>query len=199
MTHACPEADTEQVPIVEYLIDGKDWAQTIDGLNNIVRLGRQSRGDLIIGFGQKEVRLTCGATSVSVPALGNAAGSVAFPRGALHPLKVDARSFAKTSIRLWLDGGRLHIGNLAMACTWQPDTAPAPPLALNASLLDVLRLPYGMSQEELAAAGLACLLAQAEERLNALVGNATHDLAPLGIPREEIRQFVVGWIKSSTP
>jgi hypothetical protein len=71
-----------------------------------------------------------------------------------------------------------------------------PQLPLNADLSDVLALRYRYSREQIAAAGLAARVSEAESKKADLIVRAAGALAPLGVSLPALDQFVIELLRS---
>jgi hypothetical protein len=92
------------------------------------------------------------------------------------------------SLQISTDGRRLRIESLVLACTWNGLEYPRIPLAINCSLLEILRLPREYSPADIARSGLTERLAAAEAERERLIGlaaehirRAEEALVPLGL------------------
>ena len=114
---------------------------------------------------------------------------------ALEALAMAGRGLGATDVPVRISAKMLHVGMVGFSCRWVEGQAAAILLPLNATLLDVLRLRYQCSLDEIMAAGLERTLFEAEERKAALIARAAETLEPLGISAPALDQLVIERIR----
>ncbi len=78
----------------------------------------------------------------------------------------------------------------AVQATWQAEGSRLMELAIDATLIDVLRLAARHSKGELERSGLAARIENARARQAELVCEAAHTLSELGVTREDLIALV---------
>lgn len=89
-----------------------------------------------------------------------------------------------------VEAGRLIIGSSSLPCTWQESIIELIEMPIDAPLLDVLRLRTKYTDEQIARSGLTEAVWESERRMNELIVQASHLLAPLGVERETVARIV---------
>ncbi len=183
----------------DFTIASEVWLDALGTVQRVARLVRATPVEAIIEFGENELKLLYAGTCVAVPAKGRGAGRVCFAGSYIKPLATVVGFMGPESIHLWASGEELHIGTTTIRCRWLEGNPPAIRLPLNAGLRDILRLRYLHCQEEIAAAGLADCLFEAEGRKAELVQRAWEALEPLGISLPALDHFVRTCLTAETP
>ena len=93
-------------------------------------------------------------------------------------------------VAIQVERGRLKIGPVSIPCTWHPRIAPRIPLPLDAKLPHVLRIALEHGWEEIQRAGLADVVAEAEEKRDALIERALRVLEPLDVEHEDLWELI---------
>lgn len=173
-------------------------SELVDSASRLVKLVRKSqlaKSELMLGFAKDSVTLTLAGTIATLPATCHDAGCIVLSGLALEALAMVGRGLGATDVPVRIGAKMLHVGMVGFSCRWVEGQPTAILLPVNATLLDVLRLRYHRSLDEIMAAGLEGTLFEAEERKAALIARAVETLEPLGISAPALDQLVIERIR----
>lgn len=148
---------------------------------------RSAASDVTFSYSRGDLVLSCAGVEVSAPASGDWHGTASTHKsvlGLLVKLKGKAMEVAFT------DDGRLHVGPMSFDARWLEGTSPQVDLALEPTLLQLLRLRFTHSDESLLAAGLLERVLRAERERDRHIESAAHRLEDLGDFRSAINTLV---------
>ncbi len=121
------------------------------------------------------------------------AGYARVPLDVLKKLRRTAVTYKKTQVRLRIEPGRVRIENFGLS---HPDIelqrlgSRIVDLPVDATPLDMLALVKLLSSDEIAEAGLAARVLNAQERAIAAIDWAARSLEDFQVPREAIRDLL---------
>jgi hypothetical protein len=169
----------------ELVVDGAEFAKSIRLL--VRTSGDSAASEFTLRFEDGEIVADVAGASVSIPARGTWSGVVTVHRRALAVLATIAGG--PTPIVITEDG-MLRVGGLSFTCRFTPLTHLNLDLALDPSLLQVLRLRRDHTDEELLAAGLLDQVEQAERELDRMIESSANRLQEVGNFLADIREMV---------
>lgn len=153
-----------------------------------------SHKELVLTLENKQLVIACVGASTAINASGRWAGSVTVSSQSLLPLgRLPSDS---DPIRLEVRDGRLRIGKLSVPCKWNESKDPQIELPLNPPLPLLLSLARAYSASEIANQGgdVAKLIDSATRRANQIITDVHRSLAPFGIPKDAVTEFVQTYI-----
>lgn len=89
-----------------------------------------------------------------------------------------------------ITGNQLRLGPLNVGCEWQPVSHTLMELPAAPDWIEALSLKYRASRAQILSAGLSKEIAQAERKVEILIGKVGKSLAPLGVTESDIRALV---------
>ena len=152
---------------------------------------RQVTGtDLLLDLEPGSLRLSLGGVSASVPASCPTTGRLIVSREVLETLQFLARDLKTTDFEIAITEDKLSVGRYSFRCRIVATQDRPIRLALNASLRDVLALPYRYSETEIESAGLTEKVASAVAKKDKTVSKAADLLKPFGVAEEMLQDIV---------
>jgi hypothetical protein len=179
-------AEQGRAPSAWLEVSRKELLQALRTLHKFA--ARRGAGDAIVGFDGGDLLIQLGGVAARARARGAWPGEAVAPG---HFLANFHRSLPEADpVTVLVDGGRLKIGIVSIRCRWHPQIEPSIVLPIDAGLPHVLRIALEHDPAEIQRAGLAAVVAEAQEKRDALLERATKLLAPLEIPQEVLRSLV---------
>ena len=172
-------------------VSRKELLQALRTLHKFA--ARRGAGNATLGFDRGEILIRVGGVEARAPARGTWPGKAVAPG---HFLANFHRSLPDTDpVTILVDAGRLKIGIVGIRCRWDPQLESSIVLPVNAGLRHILRIALEHGRAEIQHAGLAAVVAEAEQKRDALLERATKLLAPFEIPQEVLRSLVDAWVR----
>lgn len=177
------------------IVSRRDLVAAAIQLRKLVKKAQLAKSELVLDFAQDSVALTLGVAKVTLPAIGCGSGRVFMSGLALDAVSMAANGLSAADVLVRIDEKMVHFGTTGVSCRWVREEPASILLPLNASLIDVLKLRYRYSQDEIAAAGLEQRLFEVEEAKAGLIARAAETLKPLGISSAALDHFVTERIR----
>lgn len=166
-----------------------DRAEFIDGLSLLSWQAKRARADqAIVCFEQGCIVIRIGGSAVSAHATGNWPGEARISAAFLGMVRRIPPE--KDPVPIRVEGERLFIGATSIACVWQQRGGARASIPIGASLLDILRIGVGHSDEVLEASGIRARVETARALRQELIEKAAETLRPLGITAHDLSTLV---------
>ena len=134
---------------------------------------------------------------IGIPVLGQFAGTAWISGVNLMGLAQLAKKRPpSTDVRIVVDESTIHVGSTLVPFHFETTRPPMILVPKDAPLLYWLRLPLKYTREEIAAAGLAGLVAKAIRTRDGMIEKAAKHLVPLEISKSALGAFVEAQLKS---
>lgn len=166
-----------------------DRVELLQALFSVFRLQKaSSKAKAVLHFEDGALHFELPGMSVGVSAAGEWSGRAQVPAAFLQmltrvPPDTDPVSFVVAE-------GKLRVNSSVISCTWTPDSGSRIELPLNPPFKMVLSAAYHYTPDDIEQAGLKDVIADAEKRRDALIGQALAALNEFGFTRAEIRALV---------
>lgn len=169
-----------------------DLTQALRTLRRVMK--PTSHEKLVLTFENGQLVIACVGASTAIDASGRWTGSVTVSSRSLFSLGRPPSD--SDPIRLEVQDGRLRIGKLSVPCKWNELKDPQIELPLNPPLLLLLSLARTYSATEIASQSgdVAKLIGSATRRANQIISDVHRSLAPFGIPKAAVTEFVQTYI-----
>jgi hypothetical protein len=176
---------SEDTPEYELTVDGGKFA---DAMRLLARTSKRSAAnEMTLAYADGELVAEISGAAAGVPAEGTWPGTVTL---SLRATSVFARVEAGKTVLAVTPDERLKVGGTSFPCRRAPLRNLSIDLALDPTLVQLLRLRVAHTDEELLAAGLAEEVTQAEKKLAEMIGSAVLRLKEVGDFSEAISDMV---------
>lgn len=169
----------------EYTISLADFKSVLKLLKIPVRLTKD--GELLISHDGTDLKFVTQGMETSITGQGHWPGTARV--AAKYFLPLIKMPPDKDPVTLRFSEGRLKIETFSIACRWQA-ICPVPiDLPMDALAIDILRLRFQYSLDELDGAGLLTRLGQLEKDVRKKIKRAAVLLEPYGITEQDITRL----------
>ena len=173
-------------------------AALAEGLATLAGLTHAPGAEAVLSHDGLHLLIELAGTSFTVLARGTWPGRARVAGSLLRGL---ARALPPgDTLRLRLEDGRLRLGSMSVPAQRQ-DLAPRTTIALpmDPALAVRLAVALAFTEAEIATAGLTDLVADAREEAGPLMASAVDALAPLGVTRADMEDFVTAVVRRQMP
>jgi hypothetical protein len=187
-------------PAVELTVQTSEFSEALRFLRPARARGRKAQADFVdLNARAGEVEIVAPGVSFSFPAQVIRAGYARVPYLTFEWFSKALKTLRQPSVEVAIYQGQVKAANLTFK---HPDIsvrligARIADLPIDAPLADVLALLVKFRPEELSDAGLLPRVLAAQETASELIDRAMKVLAPLGIKRDALGQFIMEQVKN---
>lgn len=168
--------------------------ELVEALGRMARLVPQEESaEALVSVDEGMLSISVSGVAASLPAFGTWTGEVRVSAKFVRMVGLDPPSGDPLVVEV--RGERLFFGTtLSAPCVEQDAWKSEVPIALNATVVDVLRLPFLYPQERLERAGLTRRVKEAESIAVEAIAEAAKPLEAIGISPSDLQRLVVRWL-----
>ncbi len=169
-----------------------DRGELFEGLRQLARIiaSKEARGsEAILGFADGQCWVRLGGSEIAASASGTWRGEARVPARFVLTLP-EGMSSATDLIPIQVDGGRLKVGAMSVACHWQGVGAAQLEIPIGASLAQILRVTTGETDDALEQSGVLAQVKEARQRRRELVEKVATVLKPLAVGLTDVDRLV---------
>ena len=178
----------------DYTINSNDM---LDVCRRVVKFGGKKGGsynDAVIEFFSDGVEISFNGISMMVNGQGNGQGRAFISLRYFSSIGEVAKSHA--TIHLRVNENRLYAESYSVPCRWMDiHNKRQIELPMDPPLIEILRLRYRFTDEEINASCYKKQLERAEKQKDELIKNAVAKLAVLGVTRQHLEGILEGILK----
>ncbi len=168
--------------------------ELVEALGRMARLiPQEETAEALVSVDEGMLSISVSGVAVSLPAFGTWTGEVRVSARFIRMVGLDPP--AGDPLVVEVRDERLYFGTtLSAPCVEQDGWRSEVPIALNATVVDVLRLHFLYSQERLERAGLIKRVKEAESVALEAIAEAAKPLEAIGITPNDLQRLVVRWL-----
>ncbi len=168
--------------------------ELVEALGRMARLiPQEESAEALVSVDEGMLSISVSGVSVSLPVFGTWTGEVRVSARFIRMVGLDPP--AGDPLVVEVRDERLYFGTtLSAPCVEQDGWKSEVPIALNATIVDVLRLHFLYSHERLERAGLAKRVREAESIAVEAIREAATPLEPLGISADDLQRLILRWL-----
>jgi hypothetical protein len=182
------------------LARGEQRRVSVTRIELVETLGRMARlipqeetAEALLGVDDGMLSISASGVAVSLPAFGTWTGEVRVSARFIRMVGLDPPEGDPLVVEVRDE--RLFFGTkLSAPCVEQDAWKSEIPIALNSTVVDMLRLHFLYSQERLERAGLARRVKEAESVALDAIREAANPLEPLGISADDLQRLILRWL-----